>query len=168
MSDQILDEVDDAILFELQHDARMSNTEIAERIDMSVSAIGKRVTSLEDEGIIKGYQPEIDYRQINQGIRILFICTAPIPEREPLVQKALDLDAVVNVDELMTGQRNVHIRVVGQMDDITSTAHEIDDIGFTVNDEVLMRSTNTSPASVFGESNPDLGSENYMGDRPEN
>ena len=168
MSDQMLDEVDNTILFELQRDARMSNTEIAERIDMSVSAIGKRVISLEDEGIIKGYQPEIDYRRINHGIRMLFVCTATISERELLVQKALDLDAVVNVDELMTGQQNVHIQVVGQMDDITSTAHKIDDIGFTVNDEVLMRATYTSPAGEFGESNPDLGSENYMGDSPEN
>lgn len=163
MSNQPLDEVDKTILFELQRDARITNTEIADRIDMSASTVGKRITRLQDEGIIKGHQPKIVYRRAEDILRVLFICTAPITERESLIQETLDLDAVVNVHELMTGQQNVHIQIVGQFDDVTSAAHQIDKLGFTVNDEILMRATHSSPAGVFGESNPDSVSQNDSG-----
>lgn len=152
MTDEPLDDVDRAILFELQQDARNNtNAEIAERVGVSASTVGKRISRLEEEGIIRGYLPEIDYGQAGFPLQVLFVCTTPITDREPLIKEALEVETVINAREMMTGQGNVHILVVGRAnDDITHAAHEIDEIGFTVNDEILMRAEYTRPSVVFG------------------
>ena len=50
-----LDATDITILRLLQDDGRMSNAEIARRVDMAPSAIYKRIQKLEDRGVIRGY-----------------------------------------------------------------------------------------------------------------
>ena len=51
----------------------------------------------------------------------------------------------------MTGRNNVHIQVVGSSnDDITHIAHALDNIGYTVNDEILMRTEYNQPSVQFG------------------
>ncbi len=153
MADPGLDAIDQEILFELQQNARNNtNAQIAESIGVSASTVGKRISRLEDQGVIKGYHPELDYDQAGFPLQVLFICTTPITDREPHIREALELPMVVNIREMMTGQGNVHILVVGKVnDDITRAAQQIDDIGFTVTDEILMRSEYTRPSVVFGD-----------------
>lgn len=50
-----LDAIDRAILNELQHDGRLSNQSLAERVHLSPSACLRRVKALEDSGVIAGY-----------------------------------------------------------------------------------------------------------------
>lgn len=50
-----LDAIDRAILNELQHDGRLSNVELAQRVHLSPSACLRRVKALEDAGVIAGY-----------------------------------------------------------------------------------------------------------------
>jgi len=50
------------------------------------------------------------------------------------------LAEIVEVTELMTGQRNLHIKAVGsEHDDITRIAQQLDDLELEVNDEFLIR-----------------------------
>lgn len=151
MSESSLDDVDRAILSELHRDARNNtNAAIAEQIDMATSTVSKRINRLEEQGIIKGYRPEIDYEQVGLPLQVLFICTVPITERELLIQQAVDIDTVVNIRELMTGQQNVHILVAAQSNaEITKAAHAIDGLGFTVTDEILLRDEDTQPPVMF-------------------
>ena len=146
-----LDEIDRSILYALQEDARQNtNAAISERVSVSASTVGKRISRLEDEGIIEGYQPNINYEEAGFPIQVLFICTAKITERESLIQKVLEFDGVSNVRELMTGERNVHIQVIGSSnDDITRIARELDEIGLTINDEILMRDEYNQPSVHF-------------------
>jgi DNA-binding Lrp family transcriptional regulator len=105
---------------------------------------------MQDEGIIKGYQPIIDYEKAGFPIQVLFICTAGITERQDFIEETVGLDGVVNVRELMTGKGNVHILVVGSSnDDITRIAHRFDDIGYTVTDEILLRGEYYQPSVQF-------------------
>lgn len=55
-----LDDTDRAILRELQGDARTPFSEIARRIDMSSATVHDRVTRMESEGVIDGYNADID------------------------------------------------------------------------------------------------------------
>jgi DNA-binding Lrp family transcriptional regulator len=56
MADDDIDEVDEAILYALQTDARdMSSGDIAERAGTSDSTVRKRIKRLEEDGVIKGY-----------------------------------------------------------------------------------------------------------------
>ncbi len=50
-----LDRFDRAILLALQHEGRIANSALAERVHMSESACLRRVRALEESGLISGY-----------------------------------------------------------------------------------------------------------------
>ena len=60
MDKQLLDDIDIAILRELQADSKTSNAEIARRVGLSAPAIHARIKRLEEENIIQGYVALID------------------------------------------------------------------------------------------------------------
>jgi DNA-binding Lrp family transcriptional regulator len=53
--DKRLDEKDRLLLEHLQDDARMTNTELARRVDLSAPGLQKRVRKLENAGVIEQY-----------------------------------------------------------------------------------------------------------------
>ena len=55
-----LDEMDRALLQFLQEDARISNAELARRLDLSATGLQKRLRKLEDAGIIQRYTTLVD------------------------------------------------------------------------------------------------------------
>lgn len=146
-----LDAVDRDILRALQENARHNtNAAISARVDVSASTVGKRIAALEDSGVIRGYHTKIDYEEVGYTLHVLFVCTAPIAGREPLVERALELDGVVNARELMTGEGNVHLLATGASnEDITRIAGRIDELGLDVNDEVLLRAEHDNPSVHF-------------------
>lgn len=58
-SPDALDETDRQILAELQADGRITNVELARRVDLSAPPCLRRVRRLEEAGIIRGYHAEI-------------------------------------------------------------------------------------------------------------
>lgn len=146
-----LDDTDKKILYMLQEDARnSSNSEIAETVGISPSTVSKRLQKLENAGVIMGYTPDIDYDVAGYPLRVLFICMAPITERGNLVNEVLEIPGVVNAKELMTGNHNLHIEVVGQQnEDITQLAFSITELGIQIGEEVLVKNEYPKPASVF-------------------
>ena len=57
-----LDRTDRAILQALQLDGRITNSTLAERVNLSESACLRRVRALEESGLIEGYTARI-YQQ---------------------------------------------------------------------------------------------------------
>ncbi|WP_380679490.1 Lrp/AsnC family transcriptional regulator [Salinigranum sp. GCM10025319] len=155
MAEEEIDDVDRAILYALQEDARnMSSGDIAERTGTSDSTVRKRIQRLESDGIIKGYSASIDYQRSGYPLRMLLYCTASIPERGGIVPEILKIDGVVSVQELVTGEQNLLVTAVGESDgDITPVAQELLDMGLTVADEVLVRSHETTPFGKFDAGN---------------
>ena len=151
MVDRDIDDVDRAILYALQTDARnTSSSDIAEQTGTSDSTVRKRIQRLEDAGVIKGYSADIDYGESGYPLRMLLFCTASIPERGDLVPEILAIDGVVSVQELVTGEQNLLVTAVGESDsDITPVAQGLLDLGLTVADEVLVRSHETTPYAEF-------------------
>jgi DNA-binding Lrp family transcriptional regulator len=154
MAFEEIDDVDTAILYALQEDARnTSSGDIAERTGTSDSTVRKRIQRLESEGVIKGYGANVDYQKSGYPLRMLLYCTASIPERGNLIPDILEIDRVVSVQELVTGEQNLLVTAVGESDsDITPIAQKLLDMGLTVADEVLVRSHETTP---FGEFDPE-------------
>lgn len=66
-----LDRVDTMILAELSANARVSQVELAERVGLSSTAIARRQKTLEDEGLIKGYQAMLDLDLMGLGTTVL-------------------------------------------------------------------------------------------------
>ncbi|SEQ12407.1 DNA-binding transcriptional regulator, Lrp family [Rosenbergiella nectarea] len=55
-----MDRADCNILAELQQDGRISLTDLAERVGISLSSCQRRVRALEQEGVISGYRANLD------------------------------------------------------------------------------------------------------------
>ena len=151
MDAEDIDDVDSAILYALQEDARnMSSGDIAERTGTSDSTVRKRIQRLESDSVIKGYSADVDYQRSGYPLRMLLFCTASIPERGELIPEILEADGVVSVQELVTGEENLLVTAVGESDDdITPVAQELLEMGLTVADEVLVRSHETTPFGKF-------------------
>ncbi|AKU08427.1 MULTISPECIES: Lrp/AsnC family transcriptional regulator [Haloferax] len=151
MAGEDIDDVDKAILYALQEDARnMSSGDIAKRTGTSDSTVRKRIQRLESDGVVKGYSASVDYGKSGYPLRMLLYCTASIPKRGELVPEILEMDGVVAVQELVTGEQNLLVTAVGETDgDITSIAQELLDMGLTVADEVLVRTHETTPFGKF-------------------
>ncbi len=63
-----IDSVSEQILQALEHDGRVSNTELASKVGLSPSACLRRVQDLERRGIIEGYRAVINRRKLGAGV----------------------------------------------------------------------------------------------------
>lgn len=151
MSSVSLDEVDRGILFALQQDARNTTiNEIAQEVDVSASTVRNRIERLEDEGIIEGYYPKINYEKAAFPLHVLFICSAPADEREQLAKKALDTRGVVDVREMLTSTRNLFVESVAtDTQDLTAITNELADLGFTIESSEILTNHYTRPWAHF-------------------
>ena len=65
-----LDPIDRKILSELQADGRMTNVELAKRVGISAPPGLRRVRSLEEAGLIRGYHAEVNSRELGFEVQV--------------------------------------------------------------------------------------------------
>jgi DNA-binding Lrp family transcriptional regulator len=78
----LMDELDTAILRELQADARMTNRDLAAAIGVSPTTALERTRSLRARGIIRGASLDIDLPSIGRGVQALVAVRIRPPSRE--------------------------------------------------------------------------------------
>ncbi len=146
-----LDDVDRSILYLLQKNARSTTAEtMADKVGVSASTIRNRIDQLEDDGIIKGYHPEIDYEAANLPLQITFVISAPPTDLEHYSEKIREIQGVIDVREMLTGRRNVHVDVVGtSTSEVTRITDAIHDIGVEIESSEMMRQRHVQPFNHF-------------------
>jgi Lrp/AsnC family leucine-responsive transcriptional regulator len=77
-----MEELDRQIVRELSADGRLSYTDLAERVGLSVSAAHQRVRRLEQRGIIRGYGARVDHEALELPLTA-FISIKPIDPAAP-------------------------------------------------------------------------------------
>ena len=65
-----LDAIDRKILAELQADGRMTNVELAKRVGISAPPCLRRVRTLEEAGLIRGYHAQVDSRELGFEVQV--------------------------------------------------------------------------------------------------
>lgn len=150
--DYRLDEIDKRILYYLAKDARNTSAPlVAEEVDVSPGTIRNRIRKLEEHGVIDGYHADIDYASAENLLTNLFVCNAPVSDRERLAREALSIPGVVNVREVMTGRENLHITVIGRdADDINRVGQELTDLGVEIENEGLVQREHFHPYHPYG------------------
>ncbi|BDZ65423.1 Lrp/AsnC family transcriptional regulator [Agromyces mangrovi Wang et al. 2018] len=86
-----MDATDRRILAELQQDGRLSLTELAERVQLSMSPTHRRLRALEESGAITGYRAVIDPDAVGLGFGALVFITMDQANRATVP----DFDAAV-------------------------------------------------------------------------
>ena len=66
-----IDRTDRAIIKALQENARLSNVELSQKVNLSPSACLRRVANLEKNGVISGYHAELGHQQLGYDVIIL-------------------------------------------------------------------------------------------------
>lgn len=77
-----MEEIDRAIVAALTHDGRLSYTDLAEKVGLSVSAVHQRVRRLEQRGVIKGYAARVDLPALNLPLTA-FVAIRPLDPSQP-------------------------------------------------------------------------------------
>ncbi|MCA0869379.1 Lrp/AsnC family transcriptional regulator [Seohaeicola saemankumensis] len=65
-----LDPIDRKILAELQADGRMTNVELAKRVGISAPPCLRRVRTLEESGLIRGYHADVNARELGFEVQV--------------------------------------------------------------------------------------------------
>ena len=69
----MIDNKDKQILNMLQDNCRMSNAEIARRMNMAPSAILERVRKLEKKGVVRGYELRVDPKAVGLPLTVIIL-----------------------------------------------------------------------------------------------
>ena len=77
MSIDSVDQLDFKILLELEQNARLSNAEIGRRVGLSAPAVGERIRSLEERGVIRGYRAIVNKDALGLPMEVFVRLTAP-------------------------------------------------------------------------------------------
>jgi Lrp/AsnC family transcriptional regulator, leucine-responsive regulatory protein len=108
-----MDEIDHRILRELHLNAKISNTELAERVGLSPSPCWNRVRRLEADGVIEKYVTIINQRAIGVPDSVILEIRMTAQDTETLKRFEETLRSLPEVVEafLVTGEYDYYIRV---------------------------------------------------------
>ncbi|MDY0065956.1 MAG: Lrp/AsnC family transcriptional regulator [Steroidobacteraceae bacterium] len=109
-----LDRFDKAILQALQHEGRLPNSSLAQRVSLSESACLRRVRALEESGLIEGYAAVLNQQRAGCPVNV-FVNITLDRQDEPDLRKFED--AVRRIPEvmecyLMSGEYDYLVRAV--------------------------------------------------------
>jgi Lrp/AsnC family leucine-responsive transcriptional regulator len=146
-----LDDVDRSILYLLQRDARNTTAQdIADSAGVSASTVRNRIDQLEEDGIIRGYHPEIDYEAANLPLQVTFVISAEPTNLAEFSEDIRGIQGVIDVREMLTGRRNIQVDVVGTSTaDITRITDAIHDLGVEIESSEMMRQRHVQPFNHF-------------------
>ncbi|MFI0738522.1 Lrp/AsnC family transcriptional regulator [Streptomyces sp. NPDC021100] len=109
-----MDSLDRKILAELQQDGRLTVTELATRVRLSVSPCHRRLRELERSGAIRGYRAVVDPRALGLAFEALVFITMHQEDRETVSDFERAVAAVPQVvrAERLFGDPDYMLRVV--------------------------------------------------------
>jgi DNA-binding Lrp family transcriptional regulator len=97
-----VDETDRKILAELQRDGRLTVTELAERVRLSIAPCHRRLRALERSGMIAGYRAHLDAGALGLGFDCLVFVIMRDSDRDTL---AAFEHAVIGIEHVVQAQR---------------------------------------------------------------
>ena len=77
-----MDELDAALVAQLQADARLTNRELAERVGVAPSTALERVRALRARGVLRGYHADVDLGALGRSVQALIAVRIRPPARE--------------------------------------------------------------------------------------
>ncbi|MFC7204065.1 Lrp/AsnC family transcriptional regulator [Haloferax namakaokahaiae] len=146
-----IDDVDRGIMFALQRDARnITIQEIADEVSVSASTVRNRIDKLEHGGVIEGYAPQINYERAGFPLKLLFICSVDSNSRAAVAEEVLAVDGVIDVNELVTGERNLHVQAVAtSTGDLTRMTADLNEYGLMIHSSEIITNHYSQPWGYF-------------------
>lgn len=97
-----MDWIDRKILAALQTNGRLTHTELAERVGLSLSPCHRRVKTLEESGAILGYRAQVDAAIVGLTFSAIVFATLGIGDRDTIRHFE---QAIMDIPEILSAQR---------------------------------------------------------------
>lgn len=109
-----LDDTDYEILSILQNEGRITNADLAKRVELSPPSVLQRVRHLERAGYIKGYAAHLDAEKMNLKITVLALVSLALHEEHSLESFIQELAKVPEVLEVhhVSGEFDFLLKIV--------------------------------------------------------
>ena len=109
-----LDRTDRRILHELQQNAKLTNSALAERISLSESACLRRVRLLEESGLLSGYVALVDQSKAGYPDNVFVTITLESQQQADLAAFEQEVRKLPEVMEchMMSGEADYLLRVI--------------------------------------------------------
>lgn len=123
-----MDSIDRKILAELQRDGRLTITELAAKVGLSISPCHRRLRELERSGVIRGYRAVVDAQAVGLTFEALLFVTMRQEDRDTLLgfeQAVAEIPNVVQAQRLF-GDPDYLLRILTT--DLTAYQRLEDDV----------------------------------------
>ncbi|MDV8002826.1 Lrp/AsnC family transcriptional regulator [Rhodococcus sp. IEGM 1408] len=111
-----MDAIDRKIVAQLQANGRLTMSDVAARVRLSVSSCHRRLRTLEREGVILGYRAQVDPSAVGLEFEALVFVTMQTAQRGPVAAfetAVADLPNVISAQRLF-GDPDYLLRVVAR------------------------------------------------------
>lgn len=111
-----LDDIDRKLLAELQAEGRITNVELAQRVGLTAPPCLRRVRSLEEEGIIRGYHADLDASKLGFTITVFALVSLKSQAEESLRQFEEHMRSLPEVREchMLNGEIDFILKIVSR------------------------------------------------------
>jgi len=111
-----LDQIDRRLLAELQHEGRITNVELAQRVGLTAPPCLRRVRTLEESGVIKGYHAELDALKLGFAITVFALVSLKSQAEESLRQFEDHMRTLPEVREchMLNGEIDFILKIVAK------------------------------------------------------
>ncbi len=108
-----LDAIDKKILNMLLQSGRISYTDIAKAVDMKPPSIIDRIKKMENDGVIKGYSAQVDYRRLGYDLTAFIGMVIDNPEHISAIEGTIsEIDTGIVSCYHVTGDFTLILRVI--------------------------------------------------------
>ena len=109
-----MDELDRAIVAELQQDGRISATALAAKVGLSVAPCHRRIRELERSGVISGYQAVVEPELVGLGFEALVFATLKDRAQLKEFEAAVERDERIVQAQRLFGEPDFLLRVYAE------------------------------------------------------
>lgn len=111
-----LDGIDRQLLAELQEEGRVTNVELAKRVGLTAPPCLRRVRSLEEDGVIRGYHADLDASKLGFTITVFALVSLKSQAEEALRQFEDHVRALPEVREchMLNGEIDFILKIVSR------------------------------------------------------
>ncbi|MEO6094065.1 MAG: Lrp/AsnC family transcriptional regulator [Novosphingobium sp.] len=111
-----LDRIDRRLLAELQDDGRITNVDLARRVELTAPPCLRRVRALEEEGVIKGYHAQLDASKLGFAITVFALVSLKSQAEEALGQFENHIRTLPEVREchMLNGEIDFILKIVSR------------------------------------------------------
>jgi len=107
----MVDDIDKKLLDILNKNSRLSFADLGRQINLSPSSVRERVQKLEEEGVIKKYNIQINNKLIGYDLEAFILLKVFPGKLKYVIDKVIEFPEIT-VAHRITGNQNIHLKVV--------------------------------------------------------